>query len=137
MLAHPYTNMLYVPTVGHFLGGIDVYDQEETLGEALWELDPNSGDREKIIREYIVPHHAYLSYRHKFLLVNTLKNALNDKDFDFSIFFDIGTDSHTAPAWDALEIETPRSFFEDIFRISSEVWMSDLSKAAEEDASLW
>lgn len=137
MLTHPFLDILYNPSVGYFLGGIDVYDQEESLGESLWGLDPNSDDREKIIREYIIPHQSYLSYRHKFVLHNKLGGALKDKDFDFSIFFGVDVDSHTATAWDASEVETPRSFFEDIYRIASEVWMSELSKAAEEDMSAW
>lgn len=100
-------------------------------------LDPNSDDREKIIREYIISHQSYLSYRHKFALLNKFGSALKDKDFDFSIFFGVDVDSHTATAWDASEVETPHSFFEDIYRVASEVWMLELSKAGEEDMSAW
>lgn len=135
MLTHPFLDASYNPSVGYFLGGIDVYDQEESLGESLWGLDPNSDDREKIIREYIIPYQSYLSYRHKFVLLNKLGSTLKDKDFDFSVFFGVDVDSHTATAWDASEVETPRSFFEDIYRVASEVWMPELSRAAEEDMS--
>ena len=112
MLTHPFLDIAYNPSVGYLLGGIDVYDQEESLGESLWGLDPNSDDREKIIREYIIPYQSYLSYKHKFVLLNKLSSALKDKDFDFSVFFGVDVDSHTATAWDASEVETPRSFFE-------------------------
>lgn len=137
MLTHHFLDISYNPSVGYFLGGIDVYDQEESLGESLWGLDPNSDDREKIIREYIIPHQSYLSYRHKFVLLNKLEDDLKGKGYDFSVFFGVDVDSCTATAWDASEVETPRSFFEDIYRVASEVWMPELSKAAEEDMSAW
>lgn len=86
MLTHPNMIFPYDPTVGHFLVGIEIYDREETLGESLWELDPNSESRENIIRAYIIPGLCYLSYRHKYLLFSKLESSLKDKGFDFSVF---------------------------------------------------
>ena len=137
MLTHPHTNLPYVPDIGHFLGGIDIYDLEETLGEELWMLNPNNENRGEIIRKYIIPHQSYLSYKHKYLLCRKLERALKDKDFSFSEFFGVDIDNHSATAWAASEIKTPRTFFEDIFQIASETWRLELAKAANEDMSAW
>lgn len=137
MLTNPHTNLPYAPNIGHFLGGIDIYDQEETLGEDLWKLNPNNENRVEIIRKYIIPHQSYLSYRHKYLLIRKLDSALKNEDFSFSDFFGVDIDNHSAIAWDASEIETPRTFFEDIYQIASDIWKLELAKAAAEDMSTW
>lgn len=39
-----------------------------------------------------------------------MDSALKDKNFDFSVFFGVDVDRHTATAWHANEVETPRVF---------------------------
>lgn len=108
------------------------------MGEKLWQYNPNDvQDREKIIREYIISSLRYLSYRHRFVLLEALKKSLLDVDLDFSVLFGSNYDEHTAIAWEADEIDSPRKFFEDIYRIANEVWMNDLIKASAEDKLTW
>lgn len=137
MLTHPNTNRPYNPALDYFLGGIEIYDQEEALGEKLWKLNPNNEQRNTIIMEYIIPYLQNLSYRHKFILAVKLEKSLKDANHDFKIYFDINPDVYYQIAWEAHEINTPRTFFEDIFHIIQDRWKSELCKAAEEDQSTW
>lgn len=36
MLRHSFLENPYVPNINSFLGGIEIYDREENLGEELW-----------------------------------------------------------------------------------------------------
>lgn len=138
MLNHPFLDQPYVPRIGHFLGGIEIYDREETLGEQLWQLDPNEkNDRDTIIKNYIIPDLKYLSYRHKYVLLKLLESSILDTNFDFSSVFQSNPDEHTSLAWEGSELESARSFFEDIFRIAETLWKDDLDKAKNEDQSVW
>lgn len=137
MLTHPNTNRPYNPTLDYFLGGIEIYDQEETLGEKLWRLNPNSEQRNTIIMEYIIPYLQNLSYRHKFILAEKLEKSLKDVNHDFKTYFENDPDEYCQIAWEAREINTPRSFFEDIFHIIQDRWEYELCKASEEDQSTW
>ncbi|TWR89801.1 hypothetical protein FJD38_09715 [Pseudomonas saxonica] len=137
MLTHPNTNRPYNPTLDYFLGGIEIYDQEETLGEQLWKLNPNNEQRNTIIKEHIIPHLQNLSYRHKFILTEKLEQALNDTNHDFENYFENNPNENYQIAWEAHEINTPRTFFEDIFHIIQDRWKHELYKAAKEDQSTW
>ncbi len=137
-LEHPILDQPYIPNIESFLGGIEIYDREETLGEELWLLDPNSAhDRRIIIREYIIPDLRYLSYRHRYALLKSLKTTLQDPNFDFASLFQSKPEEHTSLAWEAPEVENPRGFFEDILHIANEIWKDDLAKAEIEDQSTW
>jgi hypothetical protein len=138
MLRHPFLDQPYIPNIESFLGGIEIYDREDTLGEELWLLDPNSAhDRESIIKKYIIPDLRYLSYRHRYTLLESLKAAVQDSNFDFASLFQSKPEEHTSLAWEAPEVESPRVFFEDILRIANETWKDDLAKAEIEDQSTW
>ena len=137
MLTHPNTNRPYNPTLDYFLGGIEIYDQEETLGEQLWKLNPNNEQRNTLIKEHIIPHLQNLSYRHKFILTEKLEQALNDTNHDFENYFKNNPNENYQIAWEAHEINTPRTFFEDIFHIIQDRWKHELYKAAKEDQSTW
>lgn len=137
MLTHPNTNRPYNPTLDYFLGGIEIYDQEETLGEQLWKLNPNNKQRNTIIKEHIIPHLQNLSYRHKFILTEKLEQALKDTNHDFENYFENNPNENYQIAWEAHEINTPRTFFEDIFQIIQDIWKHEIYKAAEEDQSTW
>lgn len=143
MLTGPYDNNPFKPNIRYFLGGIEIYDREHTLGEELWRFDPNNKkDREKIIKKYILSRFekAY-NYRHRYALLENLKDTLRQKKFDFGRLFDTDFDNpdeaHTSIAWDSDEIDNPRSFFEDIYIVAREVWSDDLERAASEDQSTW
>ncbi|WP_422776207.1 hypothetical protein ACOXXE_20255 [Pseudomonas mediterranea] len=138
MLTHPSVNTPYEPEPSGILAGISIYDREETLGEVLWNYNPNRQDeREEVIRKFILPSYDYLTYRHRFLVFKLLERILLDVDFDFSKQFESDYDNPRILAWDETEIENPRGFFEDIYRLASDEWKEDLQKAALEDPSNW
>lgn len=124
----------YIPTLHYFLGGFDIYDREETLGEELSKYDPNiSSDRHKLLTQYFLPRHTNSSYREKYLLFTCLKNALSDKEYDFQAIFEDDPEEYSSlPCyWD--KMENPRAFFEDIYQIISNEWRSEISKASKEN----
>ncbi|WP_460144778.1 hypothetical protein [Pseudomonas sp. S2_A02] len=138
MLTHPFVNIPFEPRLSYILSGISIYDREETLGEALWIYNPNKQDeREEVIRKFIIPDFDYLTYRHRFLIFKMLEEILQQSDFDFSKQFESDYEDPRILAWDETEIENPRGFFEDVYRLASEEWKGDLQKANLEDQSTW
>ncbi|TWC12576.1 hypothetical protein FBY06_1372 [Pseudomonas sp. SJZ085] len=140
MLLAPFTELPYRPTVDSLLAGIDTEYKDNFFREELLKLDPNStADRQIIIKNYIIKEQEYLSYRHKFLLLKKLEEALADKLYDFGALFeyDYEANESSASPWLASGIHTPRSFFEDIYELASEEWKQDINKAALEDPSTW
>lgn len=138
MLMQPFTNFPYEPKLSHVLGGISIYDREETLGEALWIYNPNSyEDQKKIINDFIVPDFDYLTYRHRFVIFKLLESHLHDADFDFSKEFESDYEDPRTLAWDETEIMDARGFFKHVFEIASESWKDDLVRASLEDQSQW
>lgn len=128
----------YLPTPAHFLGGFDIYDREETLGVELEAYNPeNPKDRIELIEKYCINRYENISYRHKFVLLKSLKNALLDKNLDFNKLLEDNPEEYSSlpPGWD--EMRNPRAFFEEIFRIASEKWKEDLDRASLEDPSTW
>lgn len=138
MLKSPFRDSPFTPKISYILAALSIYDLEETKGEALWAYDPNSStDREIIIKNYILDDLMYLSYRHRFILISMLKDALDSPNFDFAKEFESDYDEHITIAWDETEIADPRGFFADIYRLAHEVWKDDLHKASLEDQSTW
>ncbi|WP_095127458.1 hypothetical protein [Pseudomonas sp. Irchel s3h14] len=138
MLTHPFVNFPFEPQLSYILAGISIYDREETLGEALWVYNPNKQDeREELIKKFIIPDFDYLTYRHRFLVFKMLEEVLQQSDFDFSKQFESDHDDPRILAWDETEIENPRGFFEDIYRLARDEWKDDLHKASLEDQSTW
>jgi len=138
MLRDPFLGEKFEPDLMWFIGVLDVYDREETYGAELVVYDPNeSNDRVELIKKYCLDL-DYLSYRHKFLLVEFLVSKLEDKSYDFQILFE--TDESEASSWprnEWYELKSPRGFFEDVYKLALEVWESDLLKASLEDRSTW
>lgn len=138
MLMHPYLDIPYSPRLAHFLGGFDIYDREESLGEELAVYDPEHfADRKILIDRYVAKRFSSLSYRHKFLLLGVLAEAL---DGDGDVFFDVlqhDPFSHSVlpEGWD--EMKNPKAFFEDMYVLLSERWVDEIRKAGEEDFSIW
>ncbi len=138
MLKSPFKDSPFTPKISYILAALSIYDLEETKGEALWAYDPNSSkDREIIIKKYILDDLLYLSYRHRFILMSMLKDALDSTNFDFAKEFESDYDEHITIAWDETEIADPRGFFADIYRLANEVWRDDLHNASLEDQSTW
>ncbi|MGY2341468.1 hypothetical protein ACW9HW_19795 [Pseudomonas sp. SDO5532_S415] len=135
---HPFLDVPYNPCLEHFLGGFDIYDREESLGVQLSGYDPDCpSDRELLITQFVVKRFAGLSYRHKFVLLSVLGEALEG---DSSVFFEVlehdpMSYSLLPPGWN--EMKDPRAFFEDVYVKLSEAWVDDLYKASREDRSRW
>ncbi|MGP6460178.1 hypothetical protein [Pseudomonas parakoreensis] len=140
MLKAPNTELPFKPTVDSLLAGLDTEYKDENFKKSLLALDPNDPiDRIKIIENFIIKDQEYLTYRHKYLLVEELEKALSEQDFDFTqpFEYDYESDEASSSPWSADEINTPRSFFEAILRLTKQKWKSDLAKAAIEDQSTW
>ncbi|WP_085710612.1 MULTISPECIES: hypothetical protein [unclassified Pseudomonas] len=138
MLMSPGVNLPFTPQLSYWLGGIGTYDLEETLGVALAIYDPNdASDREIVIRKFILGGFFGYTYRHKFLMVKILEDALSSPCFDFSKLFEDDYDSNTCVAWDETMVDDPRGFFEDIYRFAVEQWHEELKKARAENQSSW
>jgi hypothetical protein len=138
LLKWPKFDAVFEPTIFYWLGGISIFDREETLGAALWVYNPNDkSDREQIIRRFILTRFDHLTYRHRFLLFRILEATLAMPDFDFSKQFESDYDENISMAWDETEIDNPRGFFEDIYRIALEEWKDDLQNAGLEDQATW
>ncbi len=128
----------YIPTLHYFLGGFDIYDREETLGEELSSYNPDiQSDRHELIKRYFLPRHLNSSYREKYLLFTCLENALSEKEYNFQAIFEDDPEEYSSlPAyWD--EMKNPRAFFEDIYLIIGDEWCLDISKASREDPNDW
>ncbi|MCF5694899.1 hypothetical protein GIV23_26130 [Pseudomonas sp. PA-1-2A] len=139
MLFHPSSEHIpFDASLRYFVGIFDIYDREETKGEELHAYNPNNQkDREILILRYCLDPYNEFSHRHKYKLMENLSLALNTENFDFSSFFEDDPDEYSTMAWDETEIDDPRGFFADIYRLANEVWKDDLQKASLEDPSTW
>lgn len=120
------TKIDFKPSISDFIGNLDIYDREETLGVYLDRFDPNNrGDVCNLLKETFFhgPSTSGLSISHKEFLVELLINALRDPGFDFCKPFDTddgNCDTFTLPfSW---EIKKPRMFFEEAYRIALSEW---------------
>ncbi|MBI6567191.1 hypothetical protein YA0745_31070 [Pseudomonas synxantha] len=138
MLKSPFRDTPFTPKISYILAALSIYDLEETKGKALWRYDPNNvKERATIIKDFILKDLMYLSYRHRYILISMLNNALSNPDFDFAKEFESDYDEYITMAWDETEIADPRGFFADIYRLANEVWKEDLQKASLEDPATW
>ena len=130
------TGQPYVPAPSYFLGCFDIYDREETLGVELGAFNPNNArDRELLIVNYTLKRTP--SYRQKFLLYKCLEAALSNKNYDFQALLEHDTQECSAfpDGWE--EMDNPRAFFEDTYRLITDAWKDDIRKAELEDMSTW
>lgn len=138
MLMHPYLDIPYRPQLKHFLGGFDIYDREETLGAELDEYDPECpSDRKELISKFIVQRFSALTHCHKFVLFFVLGEALDGETSKLSEVFKHDPFSHSLLPLGWNEIKDPRSFFEHVYSILSEIWIDELYLASQEDCSTW
>ena len=138
MLRDPFLDEEFDPDLMWFIGVFNVYDREETLGEELEIFDPNDeNDRSVLIRKYSLDK-SYMSYRHKFVLVQSLASKLSDQNYNFQSLFEIDeSETSSWPRGEWYELADPRCFFEHVYVLAQEVWKEDLSKASFEDQSTW
>ncbi|WP_283189717.1 hypothetical protein [Pseudomonas sp. PMCC200344] len=137
-MIEPSTGYSYIPTPSYFLGGFDIYDREETLGEELGRFNPNDPiDRKTLVLHYCLVEFSELSYRHKYLLVGCLDKALRDASYDFQALLENDPEEYSSlpSGWD--KMDNPRAFFEEVFRLATVEWKDDLQKASLEDQSTW
>lgn len=137
-LRGPWSDAPYVPTLYHFLGPFDVYDREETLGVELGTWDMNdAAQRAALIRRDITSQYKELGYRHRYVLVQVLKKALQDPVYDFAAILEHDPETtYALPAkWDGMD--DPRAFFADIYRLAQQDWRDDLTRAAAENPADW
>ncbi|KAF2406550.1 MULTISPECIES: hypothetical protein [Pseudomonas] len=138
MLKDPFLNEPFDPNLKWLIGVFDVYDREHELGKELEKYNPN----EKLSREVLIRNHAlnldYLSYRHKFALIQALKSSLDAENYDFQSLFTIGEDEAASwPRAEWYELESPRDFLNDVYQLAQIIWKDDLQKASLEDQSTW
>ena len=138
MLRNPFIDEEFVPDPTWFIGVFNVYDREETLGLELDCYDPNDkNDRKELIKKYSLDLDC-LSYRHKFVLVESLADRLINENYDFQKLFEIDEDAASSwPRDEWYELENPREFFQDVYKLAKEIWKTDLLKASAEDRSTW
>ena len=138
MLTWPKFNTPFEPTLFYWLGGISIFDREETLGAELWACDPNKqSDREQIIKKFVLKRFDHLTYRHRCLLFKIFEESLSVTNLELSTQVEGDCEANTYFAWDETEIDNPRGFFEDMYRLASDEWKDDLHKASLEDQSTW
>ncbi|MHC8322720.1 hypothetical protein ACYZT4_18850 [Pseudomonas sp. GB2N2] len=138
MLLDPFLNEEFEPDLMWFVGVFGVYDREETLGAKLEIYDPNDiDDRAELIKKYCL-NLDYLSYRHKFVLVESLAVKLNDEKYNFQGLFDIDEDEAASwPRGEWYELANPRGFLQHVYILAQEYWKEDLYKASLEDQAAW
>ena len=97
-----------------FLGGFDIYDREEDLGELLNEFNPNDpSDLQKLFDEHFFKNrHPSLEFtiEHKKIITKSLENTLMEKDHDFASYLESRDDDcfYLPTQW---EINNPKHFF--------------------------
>ncbi|AUI88396.1 hypothetical protein BS333_18885 [Vibrio azureus] len=123
-LKYPETSMDFNPTPAFCLGGFNVYDRDDSLGEFLNQFDPN--DPEQLAaalddRLFSGCIEIEFSPAHKKEIMEVLKEALMDSDYNFeSLLEDDPDDYYYLPIeW---EIKNPRKFFEFVYLKMYEKW---------------
>lgn len=137
MLKDPDIDLPYNPDMYCFLYGFDVYEKDEEFVNDLEKRDPNNAeDRSALIVHYFIEKNNYLSYRHKYVLVKLLEDAIHNEKYDFSEVINSYEDDYSILPW-GWDIKDSRAFFEDILRVAKEYWKDELQKASQEDQSKW
>lgn len=110
MLMDPDINLLYKPDMYYFLYSFDVYEKSEEFVECIENYDPNNiSDREELILNYCIEKYNYIYYRHKYVLIKILENAINDEKYDFSKVINSYEDDYSCLPW-SWNIKEPRVF---------------------------
>jgi hypothetical protein len=133
------TGKPYTPQLSYYLGGLDIYDREHTLGVELGKFDMNNlNDRMFVLEKHCIDRTSRTNdYKKKFLLWNELKNALNDPDHNFHKYIEYNPDEYAALAYTEDELGDARILFEQLFKIATEKWSSELELASREDPERW
>lgn len=133
------TGKEFTPRLSYYVGGLDIYDREHTLGAELDKFDiRNFDDRMHVLEKYCVDRISETSdYKEKFLLWQELKNALSEPSHNFHQYIEYNPDEFAALAYTEDEFGDARVIFEQIFKIATEKWSSDLERASQEDPHQW
>ena len=127
-LKHPYSEVDFNVNASFCLGGFNVYDREESLGEYLDQFDPNDYEQLSILLDERLfesrMKNGYLP-EHKKVIMNVLKEALIDEDYDFEAILQDDDDHYFCLPWDWI-IENPRGFFEFVYLKMYEYWSEEL-----------
>lgn len=68
---------------------------------------------------------------------NELKNALNDPNRNFHQYIEYNPDEYAELAYTEAQLGDARILFEQLFKIATEKWSSELELATREDPELW
>lgn len=138
MLKHPFLDIPYTPKLEYFLGGFDIYDREDSLGAAIATYNINiTAERSYLIDKLVVGRSTDLNHRHKKSLIDVLRAALDDDEYDFSKVLRQDLNSHCGLPCGWEHMDNPRGFFEEIYSLASLGWRDDLHQASLEDQSTW
>lgn len=69
--------------------------------------------------------------------MENLSLAINTENYNFHSYFEDDPEQYSTMAWDETQIDDPRGFFSEIYRLAKDVWKEDLQKASLEDPSTW
>ena len=134
MLKFPDSDVNFVVGPAYFLGDFDVYDREDTLGRRLSAFDPNDAEHlQSVFDEFFFKgaRVASLSAEHKAELLRVLAEALKEDHFNFgALIHGEGLDGYFVlpESWN---IESPRSFFLEIYGLAAQRWNQDLASIGE------
>jgi hypothetical protein len=112
-LKFPNSTVDFDITPSIFLGGFDVYDREEDLGEHLNEYDPNnSSNLQELFDVYFFKQrHKSIGFtiEHKIEITKMLGAALSQQAHDFGQYFSSEDDYFFLPSeW---KVSDPKQFF--------------------------
>ncbi|UTZ24201.1 hypothetical protein [Vibrio campbellii] len=127
-LKYPDSDFKFEPGPDDLIFRFDIYDREDTLGEYLSSFDPNDPEQlctllEERFFEFITK--PDYSSEHQWVLMEMLKDALNDKDYDFSPFLCNNDDECFYLPW-TWDIRSPRRFFEIAYQQMYKNWAGQL-----------
>ncbi len=117
-LKYPDSDVDFNITPAIVLGGFDIYDREEGLGERLNGFNPNNHDELlEIYSNFSNLRNRKYTLEHKKIIVETVLEALLNPNYNFGELLKDNDDEclYLPTEWD---IKNPRSFF-----LSAYIWM--------------
>src|SRR5690554_818278 len=119
-LTYPNSNCVFKPSLTFFLGELDIYDKEESLGEYLNGFDPNDRNQVRLLLDELFFNGARvksLGAEHKKVLFELLVEALGEPGHDFRSVFEMDEDDCFCLPCD-WEVNDYRLFFEELHRLA-------------------
>lgn len=128
ILKYPDSDFEFNPSLDDLVWRFGIYNSEDTLGEYLSRFDPNDPEQlctlldERFFKFITKPD--YLS-EHHYVLMEMLKVALCDKEYDFAPFLNNNDDEYFYLPW-TWDIKSPRRFFEIAYQQMYKNWAEQL-----------